>query len=73
MGLSSSPSYFQELAMKMVNFKPRLDRDGKPIFVKPNQMELHWDPIENATIFFDDLLVFTPLRETYEETLKHHF
>ena len=36
-------------------------------------MELHWDPIENATIFFDDLLVFTPLRETYEETLKHHF
>ena len=73
MGLSSSPSYFQELAMKMVNFKPRYDRDGKPIFVKPNQMELHWDPIENATIFFDDLLVFTPLKETYEETLKHHF
>ena len=73
MGLSSSPALFQELALKMIHYKPKLNETGEPIFSSPNHMELIWDPILQTTLFFDDLLVFTPLAKTYNETVKIHY
>ena len=73
MGLSSSPAYFQELALKMLHYKPELDASGQPIFNGPNRMQLHWDPIHQATLFFDDLLIYTPLAKDFNATLKLHY
>ena len=73
MGLSSSPAYFQELALKMLHYKPELDASGQPIFNSPNRMQLHWDPIHQATLFFDDLFIYTPLAKDFNATLKLHY
>ena len=73
MGLKSSPAIFQDIALKMLHYKPVLDKDGKPIFSGPNEMKLVWDPISQTTLFFDDLLIYSPLEITYEKTLKKHY
>jgi hypothetical protein len=36
-------------------------------------VKLRPDPIKYVTNYVDDILVATPLRKTYEETLKCHF
>jgi hypothetical protein len=36
-------------------------------------VKLRPDPIKYVTNYVDDILVATPLRKTYEETLKYHF
>lgn len=73
MGLKSSPAIFQDIALKMLHYKPVLDKSGEPIFSGPNEMKLIWDPISQITLFFDDLLIYSPLEITYEETLKKHY
>ena len=72
-GLSSMPAIFQEIALKMLHYAPVLGPDNKPIFTKPNHMKLQWDPIAQTTLFFDDLLIYSPLEKTFELTLKKHF
>ena len=73
MGLSSMPAIFQEIALKMLHYAPVLGPDNQPIFVNPNQMKLEWDPIPQTTLFFDDLLVYSPLEATFALTLTKHF
>ena len=72
-GLSSMPAIFQEIALKMLHYAPVLGPDNEPIFIKPNHMKLQWDPIPQTTLFFDDLLIFSPLEKTFELTLSKHF
>ena len=72
-GLSSMPAIFQETALKMLHYAPVLGPDNEPIFTKPNHMKLTWDPILQTTLFFDDLLVYSPLEATFELTLANHF
>ncbi len=45
----------------------------QPVFTKPNHMKLEWDPIPQTTLFFDDLLIYSPLESTFELTLSKHF
>ena len=72
-GLSSMPAIFQEIALKMLHYAPVLGPDNEPIFTKPNHMKLEWDPILQTTLFFDDLLIYSPLETTFELTLSKHF
>ena len=72
-GLKSMPALFQEIALKMLHYAPVLGPDNNPVFTKPNHMKLEWDPIPQTTLFFDDLLIYSPLESTFELTLSKHF
>ena len=72
-GLTSMPALFQEIALKMIHYIPVLGPDNKPVFTKPNHMKLEWDPIPQTILFFDDLLIYSPLEATFELTLRKHF
>ena len=73
MGLSLSPAIFSEIAHRMIHMTPRLDKTGNPIFLKPNMVDMVHDRLEGVYIFYDDLLISSPLYETYEQTVKEHY
>ncbi|MFN9684011.1 MAG: reverse transcriptase family protein, partial [Cyanobacteriota bacterium] len=72
-GCASSPAHFGDVCNKILHFEPERDEKGNPIFESPNVVKLRPDPIKYVTNYVDDILVATPLRKTYEETLKCHF
>ena len=64
MGLSCSPAVFSDLALKMLNYKVEYD-DSQP--------KLIYDPIPDVHIFFDDLLISSEIKITYQDTVDYHF
>jgi len=57
----------------MLNFKPVLDQDGKPIYDAPNLVRQEPSPLEHTVSYFDDIVVTSKAKPTFEETLKEHF
>ena len=72
-GLSSSPTVFQEMALKILHYTPRFDEHNKLIYIKPDQIAMDYDPIMDAYLYFDDLLIGTPVKTDYISSLNHHF
>jgi hypothetical protein len=73
MGLAVSPQIFVETGHKIVNFMPILDKAGNPVRDANNLVQMKSDPLQNCSIFFDDILVYTKFNETIEKTYQEHF
>jgi hypothetical protein len=43
------------------------------VFESPNKVKLERDPLKFCLAYLDDIICSTPLRKSYEETLKLHF
>jgi hypothetical protein len=61
------------LLKKILHFEPERYKKGNPIFDSPNVVKLRPDTIKYVTNYVDNILVATPFRKTYDETLKYHF
>ena len=72
-GCASSPAHFGDVCNKILHFEPDKDEKGYVIYESKNVVKLVSDPIKYVTNYVDDILVATPLRNSYEETLKFHF
>ena len=73
MGGATSPAHFGNACNKMLHYEPVRDAKGELIYDKPNEVRLKKDPLPHVTNYVDDILVATPLRNSYEETLRFHF
>jgi hypothetical protein len=73
MGLKNSPLYFTTLAHNMVHCAPVKDKQGNVIMKAKNMVELKEDKLNFVTVYFDDLIIFTPFNTTYIKTLDDHF
>ncbi|RPH78729.1 MAG: hypothetical protein EHM77_06640, partial [Planctomycetaceae bacterium] len=72
-GAACSPPYFLDAINKILNFTPKLDENGEPIFEAPNRVALVKSTLDFAKSYFDDILTATPLLNTYDESLNFHF
>ena len=72
-GAANSPAHFSTAIDKILNYVPVLDRNGKPIFESENVVKLERNVLEDTVSYFDDIIVTSELRPTYEKTLRQHF
>ncbi len=72
-GAANSPAHFSTAIDKILNYVPVLDRNGKPIFESENVVKLERNVLEDTVSYFDDIIVTSELRPTYEKTLSQHF
>ena len=72
-GLANSPEIFARIANRMLHNEIVRDDKGEPIFEAPNIVKLEESHIDGAEIFYDDILMHSPVEITYERTLKSHF
>ena len=73
MGLSLSPMAFAEVSHRMIHMSPVLNSKGEPNFIKENVIEMKNDVIEGVHIFYDDVLMTSPMYPTHAETIKEHY
>ena len=73
MGLSLSPTNFAEYCHRMIHMKPILNEKSEPIFLEHNVIKMKHDLIPNVHIFYDDVLMTSPMFPTIEETIKEHY
>ena len=72
-GAAGSPALFTEVSHRMLHYKPVLDMKGDPIFESPNVVLQTPDKLSHTVSYFDDILITSSAKPTYEETLKEHF
>ena len=72
-GAAGSPALFAEVSYRMLHFEPVLDEKGKPVFESPNVVKQIPSPLEHTVSYFDDIVIASTAKPTYEETLKEHF
>ena len=73
MGLHLAPQIFAEVASAMIHKRPKLDKNGKPIYIASNIVQMEHDPLPGVHIFYDDVLMATKMCATYEDTLAEHY
>ena len=73
MGLSGSPEIFANYAYQMIHMTPKLDNQGKPCFTEKNRVHLIDDYMDGIFVFYDDVLITSEWKGTYEATLSNHF
>jgi hypothetical protein len=61
------------MSHRMLHFEPVLDENGKPVFESPNVVKQEPSPLEHTVSYFDDIVITSTTKPTYEETLKEHF
>ena len=73
-GLSVSPSAWGHVGDRMINYEVLRDEEtNEIIFDEPNVARMKYDPLPNVHLFYDDILIASPPKNTYEETLETHF
>ena len=72
-GSSTSPMYFGDACNKILHYEPVRDEEGNVIYDAPNVVRLKQDPLEFVTNYVDDILITSPLKGTYAETVDFHF
>ena len=73
MGMAISPSVFLETAERILNYEPILDKTGNAKRDEDNVVQLETSPIDNCSIFFDDIIVYTKYEKSLEKTYENHF
>ena len=72
-GAISSPAILHRYMDKVLNYELCKDKNGKVIF-EGNLAKLKLSPLTNhCKLFFDDLIVFSEWKDSYEKSLEHHF
>ena len=72
-GAAGSPALFAEVSHRMLHYEPVLDEKGNPVFVSPNVVQQVESKLEHTVSYFDDIVITSVAKPTYEETLKEHF
>ncbi len=72
-GAACSPAYFIDCVNRILHYKPVLDEFGNPIYETPHKVKLERDVLRNSFHYFDDIISSSEIRNTYHETLQHHF
>ena len=57
----------------MIHYKPVLADNGKPVWNEDGTVALKYDPIPETYCIYDDILIFTPPKETYKAGVDFHF
>ena len=73
MGISIACNAFQEIAYRMLHQKVIYDDDNKPIFESPGVVKMEPDPIPGVSNFFDDIIIYSKMQNTYALTVKEHY
>ena len=72
-GIKNCPESLNRFVNKMLHYKVILDNDGKPIFNKDGSLKMEYDPIHEVYTIYDDVLIFTPAKNSYLESVNYHF
>ena len=72
-GAANSPAYFTDACNRMLHFEPEYDQDGKLIYESENVVKQKRSVLKEVCNYFDDILITSTLKPTFNETLKAHF
>jgi len=72
-GAANSPVYYTDACNKILHYEPCYDKDGNVIYESENIVKQKRNVLENVCSYFDDILIASPVRPTYQEILKTHF
>ena len=74
-GCNSSPEILSRFLTYVVHYELEKDEQGNVLWEdKENQIaKMRYSPMEFVRVFFDDLLVHTPYKNSYEESRAFHF
>ena len=72
-GAANSPAYFTDACNRILHFEPEYDQEGNLIYEAENVVKQKRSVLKDVCNYFDDILVTSPLKPTYAETLKAHF
>ena len=72
-GVKASPNVLASIMHKCIHYVWDYDAEGKVKLGEDGLPEMKWDPIPQAKNIYDDLIIGTELKDTYANTLKHHF
>ena len=72
-GSSTSPMFFGDACNKILHYEPVRDEEGNVVYDAPNVVKLRRDPLQYVTNYVDDILITSPLKDTYAATLEFHF
>lgn len=72
-GLSVSPEIFNRYIQKALNERIIYDKSGQPMRDKNNIILTEYDPIDGVHIYYDDLIIGSPLGKTVTESIEKHF
>ena len=72
-GLASSPSILARFTDMIINHVPSRDKNNTIIFDDNGYPLMLPDYLDFCDTYYDDIVVFTPAKDTYEESVKFHF
>ena len=72
-GAANSPAYFTDACNKILHYEPCYDDKGNLIYESENVVKQKRSTLKDVCNYFDDILITSPLKPTYGETLKAHF
>ena len=72
-GMNISPNCLNRFCDRMLNYTPKLDKNGKVIYDENKYPIMEADKLDGCEIFYDDLIIFTSPKPTFDETIQEHF
>ena len=69
----ASPGALHRFMDRLLNYKPKRDKNGNVLWDAESLAALTWDPIEQCHIYFDDLIIYTPFVKSHEHSRDIHF
>jgi hypothetical protein len=72
-GAANSPAYFTDACNRILHFEPLYDEEGNLIYESENVVKQKRSVLKDVCNYFDDILITSPLKPTYGETLHAHF
>ena len=73
MGLKSSPSIFSTVGERMLHMTPMYDENRTLMYDPDGNVMLRYNKMLNVFLFYDDILMGSPPKATYKESLHLHF
>lgn len=71
-GLRTSPEALNRFVAKAIHYEPIFDEQGNQQWEKDGTLKMKYAPISNALFIYDDVLIFSEAKGTYEASLKAH-
>ena len=72
-GLAVSPNALSRFCDMMLHHIPKRDNDGNVMYNEQKLPIMISSPLQNIMVYYDDILIFTPMKETYKQSVENHF
>ena len=72
-GLRSSPEIFNRAVHRIIHYTFKKDEDGNIVYGEDDLPIFEPSPLDDVFLYFDDILIATKIKQTFPETLEHHF